>query len=247
MKETISIKEIFISLKKHWKLIIGITMLAALCSVTISYYVLTPVYQASTQILVNQKDEQNRFDATQVMSNIELINTYRVIIKSPIILEKVITDLNLNQSVEQLNKKIKVTSEENSLVFSLSVEDESAGKAVKIANVISETFQQDIRNIMNVDNVSILAKAELKDNLLPIKPKPIWNTAIAIMIGLMSGMGFALLIEYFDNTIKDGQDVEAYLGLPVLGSIQKIKQEKGKKVRNSSVIKEKVEGDSFET
>lgn len=246
MKETISIKEIFISLKKHWKLIIGITMLAALCSVTISYYVLTPVYQASTQILVSQKDEQNRLDASQVMSSLELINTYSVIIKSPVILDKVINDLNLTQSVEQLNKKIKVTSEDNSLVFSISVEDESAEKAINIANAISETFQQDIRSIMNVDNVSILSKPELKDNLLPIKPKPIWNIAMAIIVGFMSGIGLALLIEYFDNTIKDGQDVEAYLGLPVLGSIQKIKQEKGKKYINSSV-KENVEGDSFET
>ena len=77
---------------------------------------------------------------------------------------------------------------------------------------------------MNVDNVSILAKAELKENPTPIKPDPLLNIAIAIVVGLMAGIGLAFLLEYLDNTLKNGYDVETYLEMPVLGSIQKIPQ-----------------------
>ncbi|PAW30070.1 capsular biosynthesis protein [Peribacillus simplex] len=226
MEETISIKDIFKTLKKRWKLIMLLTLIAALISGAISYFLLTPVYQSSTQILVNQKQSENQLDSIQIKSNIDMINTYSVIIKSPAILEKVIDELELDQSVDQLSQKITINSQENSQVFSLTVQDSNPTKAVEIANTVSSIFQKEIKDIMNVDNVSILAKAEVKENPTPVKPSPLLNIAIAMVIGLMAGIGLAFLLEYMDNTIKDEKDIETLLDLPLLGSIQKISQHK---------------------
>ncbi|MFE4350586.1 YveK family protein [Peribacillus butanolivorans] len=226
MEETISIKDIFQTLKKRWKLITLLTLIAALISGAISYFLLTPVYQSSTQILVNQKQSKNQIDSTQIRSNIDMINTYSVIIKSPAILEKVIDDLELEQSVDQLSQKITINSQENSQVFSLTVQDSNPSKVVEIANSVSGTFEKEIKDIMNVDNVSILAKAEVKENPTPVKPSPLLNIAIAVVVGLMAGIGLAFLLEYMDNTIRDEKDIEKLLGLPLLGSIQKISQHK---------------------
>ncbi|CAN7193785.1 Wzz/FepE/Etk N-terminal domain-containing protein [Peribacillus frigoritolerans] len=226
MEETISIKDIFKTLKKRWKLIMLLTLIAALVSGSISYFLLTPVYQSSTQILVNQKQSDNQLDSTQIRSNIDMINTYSVIIKSPAILEKVIDELELNQSVDQLSQKITINSQENSQVFSLTVQDSNPAKAVEIANTVSSIFQKEIKDIMKVDNVSILAKAEIKENPTPVKPNPLLNIAIAVVVGLMAGIGLAFLLEYLDNTIKDEDDIERLLDLPLLGSIQKISQHK---------------------
>jgi len=55
MEETISLKELFQTLKKRLLLILMITSVATLASGVVSYFFLTPIYQASTQILVNQK------------------------------------------------------------------------------------------------------------------------------------------------------------------------------------------------
>ena len=38
----------------------------------------------------------------------------------------------------------------------------------------------------------------------------------------MAGVGLAFLLEYLDNTIKNEQDIERILELPVLGSIAQI-------------------------
>ncbi|UYY97441.1 Wzz/FepE/Etk N-terminal domain-containing protein [Peribacillus frigoritolerans] len=224
MEETISIKDIFKTLKERWKLIMLLTLIAALISGSISYFLLTPVYESSTQILVNQKQSETQLDSNQIRSNIDMINTYSVIIKSPAILEKVIEELNLDQSVDQLSEKITINSQENSQVFSLTVQDSNPIKAVKIANAVSGTFQKEIKDIMNVDNVSVLAKAEIKENPTPVKPNPVLNIAIAVVVGLMAGVGLAFLLEYMDNTIKDEDDIERLLELPILGSIQKITQ-----------------------
>ena len=237
MEETISLKNVFNTLKSRWRLITLITLISALFSLLISYFILTPIYQASTQILVNQKDSENQVDITQLSSNVNLINTYSVIIKSPVILEKVIEKLDLKQSTEELNQKIKISSDENSQVFSLTVEDNNASRAVEIANEVSETFQKEIQGIMNVDNVNILAKAELEEDPMPVKPNPILNIAIATVLGLMAGVGLAFLFEYLDNTFKDAHEVEAYLGLPVIGSIQEFPNEKGKKSSKAQVLR----------
>lgn len=232
MEEIINIKELVQTLKKRWKLIVLLTLSAGLISGAITYYVLTPVYQASTQILVNQTSSNNQvLDVNQVQTNLELINTYSSIIKSPVILEKVIDKLDLTQSVEDLNKKIKVNSQENSQVFSLTVEDNDPAKATKIVNTVSETFQTEIKDIMNVDNVRILAKAKLQENPIAVKPNPVLNIVMALVIGLMASIGLSFLLRYTDNTIKNDLDIEKDLGLSVLGSIQKITedQEEGSK------------------
>jgi capsular polysaccharide biosynthesis protein len=223
MEETISLKDIARTLRKRMTLIALIAAIAVAVSGIISYFILTPVYQASTQMLVNQKSsEQPVLDPNQIRTNVEMINTYKQIIQSPAILDIVVEELNLQQTTDTLKSKITVSSEQNSQVFNLTVEDEDPAQAVKLANAISETFSTEVTGLMNVDNVKILSPAALKDNTSPIKPKPLLNIAIALVVGLMAGVGIAFLLEYLDNTIKTEEDIQNVLGLPVLGAIPKI-------------------------
>ncbi|MGP4079210.1 YveK family protein [Pseudalkalibacillus sp. R45] len=226
MEETISLKEIFLTLQKRLKLILLITLVATAISGLVSYFLLTPIYQSSSQILVNQTNtEQQSFDINQVRTNVEMINTYRVIIKSPAILEQVINELDLDMSVSQLTNSITVNSEQNSQVFSISVEHPDPFTAVNIVNTIGDTFQKEIPQIMNVDNVSILSKAEVPENPSPVNPKPLLNMAIALVVGLMAGVGLAFLLEYLDNTIKTEQDIESLLDMPVIGVVPEMNEE----------------------
>lgn len=234
MESTVSLKDILITFKKRWMLIVLITLLASSISGAISNF-LTPIYQASTQILVNQKTPENQLDYSKLQSNVDLINTYIWIIKSRPILEKVIDKLDLKQSVEQLNQNITITTPQNAQVFLLTVEHPDPKKAVEIANTVSAVFQEEVKQNMKVDNVSIWAPAELKENPTPIRPKPLINIAIAMVIGLMSGMGLALLLDFMDNTLKDDQDVAAYLGMPVLGSVHKMSRVQKKMKKNVEV------------
>lgn len=231
MEETISLKELIQTLKKRMSLIIILTLMAVLVSAAISYFVLTPIYQSSTQLLVNKSnDDQQSFNVGEVQTNLQLINTYNVIMKSPAILDIVIDDLKLDMTTGALNEKVTVQSEKDSQVVNISVQDEDPKQAAAIANKIAEVFQTEIVKIMNVDNVSILAKAELGENPSPIKPQPLLNIAIALVVGLMAGVGLAFLLEFLDNTVKTEQDIEKGLELPVLGVIPTITDSEFQKV-----------------
>ncbi|SFQ51497.1 Capsular polysaccharide biosynthesis protein [Psychrobacillus psychrotolerans] len=223
MEETISLQDLFKTLKKRITLIILLTIIAVTVSGLISFLLLTPIYQSSTQILVNQeKADVTAFNSQDIQTNLQLINTYNVIIKSPAILSKVIEQLDLDTTPTALNSQITVNNEQDSQVVSISVQDPNPSVAVDIANTTANVFQTEIVKLMKVDNVSILTPAILAENPAPVKPDPILNMAIAAVIGLMLGVGVAFLLEYLDTTVKNEQDVEELLNLPILGLISPI-------------------------
>lgn len=220
MKETISIKEIMDVIKKRAKMIVSFTLIMALLGGIISYFFLTPIYEASTQILVNKGESENSvYSSTDIMVDLQLVETYNVIINSPTILETVIEDLDLDLTVNELKDKITVTSESDSQVINVAVEDKSITTATAIANKIAEVFKEEIVNIMNVNNVTILTKAKVTGDETPVFPNNILIIAIFMVAGLTSGIGLAFLREYLDNTYTSDEEIESHLQLPVLGVI----------------------------
>ena len=243
MEETISLKELLQTLRKRLLLILSITFVAVLVSGIVSFYFLTPIYQSSTQFLVNQaKDDQPVYNPGEIQTNLQLINTYNVIIKSPAILDIVKNNLDLDMTTEQLNSKITVGSQTDSQVVAITVQDADPKMAADIANTTVNVFQREIKEIMNVDNVSILAKAEV--NSSPVKPNPYLNIAIATVVGLMAGVGLAFLLEYFDNTVKNEQDIERNLDLPVLGVISIIDTAKVQREISNRAARKRAGGES---
>lgn len=228
MEETISLQDLFKVLKKRLWMIISLVALGILAAGLISYLVLTPVYQASTQILVNKKEETvelPQYTSQDIQTNLQLINTYNGIIKSPAILDIVIERLALDTTPSQLVNLITVSNEQNSQIINISVQDTEHFRAVDIANTTAEVFQEEIVELMNVNNVNILSPAVHVENPAPIKPNPMLNMAIAAVVGLMLGVGIAFLLEYLDTTVRNEQDVEEALGLPVLGLVGLIPDE----------------------
>lgn len=223
MEDAINFKRVFQMLRKRFWIISVITLVITIISAILSFFVLTPIYESKTQILVNQaKSDQQLYNATEVQTNIQLINTYNVIIKSPAILDKVKDDLNLHSTIDELNNQISVSSATDSQVVEITVQDPSPYVSAKIANKTAEVFRDEISKIMNVDNVSILSKATVKSDVSPVKPQPLINIGIALIMGLVISVAIVILMEYLDNTIKTEEDIENILDLPVMGVINNI-------------------------
>jgi len=222
MNETISLQELFSILRKSFWRILALTIVAALISFAVSSFLIKPTYQAGTQILVTpKKQENNIIDAQQVQSSVTLVNTYRVIIKSPAILEKVQKEVsNAPSSVSALNNMITVESEQNSQVINVSVQSKDAALTSDIANSVANVFSEDIPKLMNVDNVKVLSVSGIPTS--PVSPNIILNTAIAAVVGFLLGVGLAFLREVLDRRIRTEEQVQQILDLPVLGSIPDI-------------------------
>lgn len=206
MRDHIGFKDVFIVLKKRFVLIALITIAAALSSAAVNFYWLKPVYQASAQILINGRQTSN---FTDIQTNLELINTYNVIMKSPIILNKVKDELNLSETAEDLKQKITVISENESQIVSISATDKDYSKAADIANTVAAVFQRDIGDIMGENaEISLVAKANPDHSPVPVSPNKKFNIALFTGFGLLFGAGLAFLLELLKNTVRNEEDIE---------------------------------------
>ncbi|WP_054705424.1 Wzz/FepE/Etk N-terminal domain-containing protein [Bacillus sp. JCM 19041] len=220
MEETISLKEIFQTLKQRWKILILIPLLAMLVSALATTFLITPMYERESQLLVNQTVGNGELRQADVRTNIELIDTYSDIITSPIILNQVIEEEGLDKNVSELENMISIGSQNNSQVVLVTVQSPSPEEATLLVNSIANVFQQQIPEIYSVeDNVTILSEAEVGESPSPVSPNLILNIAIAFVVGLMAAVGLAFLLEYLDTTIKNEKDIEKVVDLPVLGAI----------------------------
>ena len=159
--------------------------------------------------------------AQEVQSNIQLVNTYAEIIKSPRILDDVAKE-NKDYSADKLSKMIDVNTEADSQILNVGVRSKSEKESEKIANDVAKVFSKDVPDIMSVDNVSILSKAN--GTAEKVSPRTIMNLFAGLILGLVLQL-LAALREIFDKRIRTEEDVEKELGVPVLGSIQKLNKE----------------------
>jgi capsular polysaccharide biosynthesis protein len=241
MEDKLSLKEVFKVIRKGLWLIISLTIGAGIIAAIISFFILKPVYQNSSQFLVNQNNRERaqEFTENDIRTNVELINTYKIIIKSPRILDRVKEELNLKKSIEDIAENIDVSSEESSQVVTVLVTDQNPKLAANIANTTVRIFQNEIPQLMNVDNVKVLSKAELSANPDPVSPNKVLNIVIAMVLGALSGAGIGFLLEYTDNRIKTEYNIVEKLHTPVLGVISHIGDKEISKNSGMQTVKKK--------
>lgn len=226
MEDSIDFRQFLKVLIQRFFLIISFVIIAGGLAAVISTLIMKPIYEAQTQLLINENSSSGEIDPSESFErDLQLINTYNIIIKSPAVLDVVIQELGLDYNLDTLVNKISVTNEENSKVVHIKVEDENPEIAVQIANMIAEVAKVEIPTLMSIDNINILTPAKMSDNPTPVKPNILLNIVIGLFVGLLIGVVLAFLLETLDSTIKGEQHVEEFLHLPVLGMISSIPKE----------------------
>ena len=226
MEETIDLREYFAIIKKRFWIIALITVVAMVVSGVISFFMLSPVYEAKSTLIVNteKSEETQMITEDQFTVTQKLAVTYGEIIKSRTVLEDVIGNLKLDSEYEDLVEKITVSPVKDTQIISISVQDTNPKKARDIANEIPKVFEKEVKRITKANDIQVIDKAILPEN--PIKPNKMMNVAIAAVLGMMIGLFIVFLLEYLDNKIKTPQDVEKHLDLPILGVIPNEKIER---------------------
>jgi capsular polysaccharide biosynthesis protein len=217
LEQEIEIREILAIIAKRWWLLLVLLVLAVATSGIFSFFVLTPIYEASTTLIVGKPTEGAQIIYSDIQLNRQLVKTYGEIAKSSTVANDIISDMNLRLTAAQLKDKIDVRQVGDTEIISISVTDESPEHAAFLANGVARVFMHRVAQIMKTDNVSIIDPAGVPTS--PVSPRKMLNIAVAAVLSLMVGFFLVFFMEYFDNTIKSPLDVERYLDMPLLGTI----------------------------
>lgn len=208
--------------KRKW--IIAFTaVFMAVAGFAYSYFLVDPMYRADTTLMVSSSkgtvssDNQSYIDVGSISVNQMIAVTYGNIVKSRVVLEPVIEELDLDMSYEELLDRTVSEPVEATEIIRISVEAESRNDAVTIANKITEVFVEEVVRILKVNNVEIIDRAAATEE--PVNMSPVALTAIAAAAGVVIGILLALIVDYRDNTLKSAEDIERQIGIPVIGSI----------------------------
>jgi capsular polysaccharide biosynthesis protein len=208
----IDLKNLFKVIKKRLWIIIFITSLLTLLSGIYSNLTYSPLYQASSRIMVK--------------ANSELMNTLLVVMKEPKILEKVVKDLELSRSPESLSNQLSVGQISGSQLVRIVVVDPDPVLAAKIANATMNAYMSEFPKLYGFSDFVIMFEAKENPNLPPFNDNRVRNLILAFIIGVTLSIGFVFILDSLDDSIKSDKDLERLLGTPVLGSISKVNKNK---------------------
>lgn len=220
--EELDIKEILYEVWRNKSLIAIFLIIGIVVGVIYSAFFVTPMYKSSTTILLSKATTSNTTNNTITSSDItmnqKLVSTYSEIIKS----KSVINQVKENLSVDISGSNISVQSKKDTELLEITVRYIEPVMAANIANNIVEVFTSKVKEVYNIENVSVIDVAEITnepDNINMVK-----NVGMFAIGSLVIAALIIFVKMYFSNTIKSQEDAERLLGLPVLAVIPEIKE-----------------------
>jgi capsular exopolysaccharide synthesis family protein len=219
-----NIRGYFRALRNRWRIVLLLLVLSVAAGTAITVTT-TKEYQATAQIFVSiataddpsQLAQGNTFTQARVQS-------YTSVATSPTVTEAVVDELGLKATPDQLAEKISADAPLNKVLINIHVSDGSPTEAARLANAVAIRFSTVVEGLEQTtptatSPVKLTVTQPAKVPGFPIAPRTKLNIALAILIGLILGVGGAVLREVLDNTIKAPDELYDQSGVPVLGVV----------------------------
>ncbi|MGI6124000.1 MAG: YveK family protein [Acetivibrionales bacterium] len=217
-----SIKDIFNILIRRWWVLVGCMLIFGLTIAIWTVYYVTPMYEAYSTIYVGKNSDDFGLTTTDLYIGESVIYDYQEIVKSRIVATAVLEALGYDDvNPNYLAKSINAAQKPNTHVIQISLRNPDPETAMILVNMVAEVFKEKVTDIMQVDNVQIIDKAEMP--LYPVSPNKKMNISVGIFIGLCVGVGVLFLIEFFNDSVRTPEDIKKHINLPVIGTIPAFK------------------------
>lgn len=219
-------------LRTRWLTVCLSTLVVVVGAVAVTL-VTTPLYQASTRLFVSTTTggataadlyQGNRLSQDRVLS-------YTQLITGESLARRTVDKLDLDMTAGELRANVKATAKANTVLIDVSVKDPSPVQARDIANALSDEFVVMVRELETPEDGSrpyARVVVEQRATILakPVSPNVLRNILTGLGLGLILGIGLALLRDLLDNTVKDRQTVEDITGVGLVGTIPMDKDRK---------------------
>ncbi|MDO4938932.1 MAG: Wzz/FepE/Etk N-terminal domain-containing protein [Lachnospiraceae bacterium] len=234
----IDLLQIFSAIRRHWLIVLLATMICGICTGVYSKFLIVPQYESKAVVFILTK-ETTLTSLADLQIGSQLTNDYKVVVTSRTVLQQTIEDLGLQElyTYKQLRDRISVENPQNTRILEIKAIVPNPEMAKAIVDSIAKNSAEYIADTMEITPPKIIESGEIPD--LPTKPNNVKNAMLGALIGFVLAVVIIVLINVLNDSVKNEEDVEKYLGLSVLGSlpdrsISSDKKKKKKKVSNYS-------------
>ncbi|HEY2675023.1 MAG TPA: polysaccharide biosynthesis tyrosine autokinase [Rugosimonospora sp.] len=183
-----------------------------------------PEYASTVTFFVNTPNEGvadayqgSLFTQQRVKSYIDLLTSDRLA-------QSLASSSKLGLSTDGIRRRISGSTEPNTVLLQATVTDTDQARALKLTEALSRTFPVLVQQIETPPGA---AQPTIKIELVngprlstdPVSPRPARNLTFAGLLGLLIGLGSAILREQLDNTVRSGVVLQRVASAAILGQI----------------------------
>lgn len=214
----IDLQDLFFAFLQRIWMIIVTTGVGAVAAALITTLAITPKYSSSSMIyIMNQTTDLTSMSLSDLQVGSALTNDYMVLVKSRPVLNKVISNLELDMTYEQLAGSITTANPTNTRILTITVENTDPYMAKTIVDEVTNVSAKRTAEIMETTEPSIVEEGTVDTR--PISPSLKKNVVIGGLLGFVLAAGIVVVGFLMNDSVKTSEDVEKYLGLNTLGVI----------------------------
>lgn len=212
----IDLKEVFFLFLNHWKSIFLAMLIGAVLFGVYHALLVRPSYQADAEIYITNTDSVITFSDLQMSA--ALTDDYARIIKSRVVLKRVIQELQLDLDYDQLAELIQVNNPDSTHIIEIIVTCDDLELSRNIANALLNISVDQIYQIIGSSEPTVIdySEAEAVEDVTPSLFKYV---VIGALLGAVLVCAVLLVRMLMDTTMQTEEDVDKYLQLPVLASV----------------------------
>lgn len=236
MQEKMNIRDTLYVLIRRKSIISATAFILFLFSCLVIFYFMSPSYQYSREVLVGGLQQDNTANG-----NLQLINSYKDVIKSQIVMETLKKELNLNRSSSDIRNQISVLNNENSQIVSIVVNDQDAQLARDLALTVTAVSKDKMKRFTEEDNIQVLNEKGVEESASIQFMPTVLAIVLSLIISVLAGACLAIVIDSFDDKLNHPKEVEDIFNVPLLGTIQSRSEVEEKRKTDTFIRREPLE------
>ena len=210
----IDLSQLLKLLKKNIRLIIILALVGIIIAASATTFLISKKYQSQGSVLLKADVVNGSLDSTQVNTNKMMVNNYVKLLQGNNIQDQVAKNLNITSA--EVRSSLSITNTTDTQIIEISSTTVDPGLSKRIVDETISVFTTLIQEKLDVTNVTIVDQPEVNPN--PVSPSMVKNV-IGAVAGIVISLGYLLLTYLLDTKIKNGEQAEQYLGVPLLGIV----------------------------
>jgi capsular polysaccharide biosynthesis protein len=211
----IDLSQLLKLLKKNIRLIIILALVGIIIAASATTFLISKKYQSQGSVLLKADVVNGSLDSTQVNTNKMMVNNYVKLLQGNNIQDQVAKNLNITSA--EVRSSLSITNTTDTQIIEISSITVDPGLSKRIVDETISVFTTLIQEKLDVTNVTIVDQPEVNPN--PVSPSMVKNVIIGAVAGIVISLGYLLLTYLLDTKIKNGEQAEQYLGVPLLGIV----------------------------
>lgn len=210
--------------RDYWRSILATLFVVVMA--TAGYTLMqAPTYTATATVFVTVESGDSAGELSQGASYAERqVQSFVQVVETAAVLDPVIDEFSIDATSRSLSEQISASSPNSTSLIDITANGGNATETADLANAVAASLVVTVDNLaptssngQGLVSASVIDPATVPNT--PSAPKPTTNIALGIILGVLIGMGQALLRAVLDTRVRNSDDIESVTDKPILATV----------------------------